>query len=85
MTAKNDSNSYAEYTSESIGHSSVSFEMTPEELKSRLDGGQHIMVFDIGERDRFERRHIPGSAYAVCDADAKKNIMPKLPKTLRSY
>jgi glyoxylase-like metal-dependent hydrolase (beta-lactamase superfamily II)/rhodanese-related sulfurtransferase len=82
MTAKNDSDSYAEYTSESIGHSSVFFEMTPEELKSRLDGGQHIMVFDIGERDRFERRHIPGSAYAVCDADAKKNIMPKLPKNI---
>ncbi len=82
MTAKNDSNSYAGYTSESISNSSVSFEMTPEELKSRLDGGQHIMVFDIGERDRFERRHIPGSAYAVCDADAKKNIMPKLPKNI---
>ena len=32
MTAKNDSNSYAEYTSESISNSSVSFEMTPEEL-----------------------------------------------------
>ena len=41
------------------------------------------MVFDIGERDRFEQRHIPGSAYAVCDADAKKNIMPELPKTLK--
>jgi glyoxylase-like metal-dependent hydrolase (beta-lactamase superfamily II)/rhodanese-related sulfurtransferase len=82
MTAKNDSNSYAEHSSESIGHSSVFFEMTPEELKSRLDGGQHIMVFDIGERDRFERRHITGSAYAVCDADAKKNIMPKLPKNI---
>jgi glyoxylase-like metal-dependent hydrolase (beta-lactamase superfamily II)/rhodanese-related sulfurtransferase len=59
-----------------------SFKMTPEELKSKLDGGQHLMVFDIGEKDRFEQRHIPGSAYAVCDEAAKKNILPKLPKNV---
>lgn len=40
------------------------------------------MVLDIGERSRFERRNIPGSAYAVCDEAAKKNIMPKLPKNI---
>jgi rhodanese-related sulfurtransferase len=34
------------------------------------------------ERSRFERRNIPGSAYAVCDEAAKKNIMPKLPKNI---
>ena len=82
MTGKNNSNRYTEHTSESLGNSSLSIEMTPEGLKSKLEGGQHLMVFDIGERDRFEQRHIPGSAYAVCDADAKKNIMPKLPKNI---
>lgn len=56
--------------------------ITAEHLKSRLDGGQHLMVLDIGERSRFERRNIPGSAYAVCDEAAKKNIMPKLPKNI---
>jgi glyoxylase-like metal-dependent hydrolase (beta-lactamase superfamily II)/rhodanese-related sulfurtransferase len=82
MTAKNNTNGDTKDTSGLMGHSYVSSEITPEELKSRLDGGQHLMVFDIGERDRFERGHIPGSAYAVCDADAKKNIMPKLPKNI---
>jgi rhodanese-related sulfurtransferase len=56
--------------------------ITSDELKSRLDGNQHLMVFDIGERRRFEQQHIPGSAYAVCDEAAKKNIMPKLPKNI---
>ncbi|MGA7370296.1 MAG: rhodanese-like domain-containing protein [Nitrososphaeraceae archaeon] len=69
-------------TSESMDSSTISFKITPAELKSRLEGGQHLMVFDIGDRYRFQRRHIPGSAYAVCDAAAKKNIMPKLPKNI---
>jgi glyoxylase-like metal-dependent hydrolase (beta-lactamase superfamily II)/rhodanese-related sulfurtransferase len=81
MTIKSNG-SYVHNASESNATSTDSVEITPEDLKSRLDGGQHLMVFDIGERDRFERGHIPGSAYAVCDADAKKNIMPKLPKNI---
>ena len=60
----------------------ISLSITPEELKSRLEGNQHLMIFDIGERRRFEQQHIPGSAYAVCDEAAKKNIMPKLPKNI---
>ena len=38
------------------------------------------MVFDIGEKQRYEKEHIPGSSYAVCNEESKKNIMPKLPK-----
>lgn len=78
MTSKSNSNSFRKHTSES----NTPFKMSPEELKSRLEEGQHLMVFDIGEKNRFERRHIPGSAYAVCDAAAKKNIMPKLPRNI---
>ena len=44
--------------------------------------GQHLMVLDIGERSRFERRNIPGSAYAVCDEAANKNIMPSSRKNI---
>lgn len=78
----NNSNNHANPKSESNRPSTISFEMTPEELKSRLEGDQHLMVFDIGERGRFERRRIPGSAYAFCDESAKKNIMPKLSKNV---
>ena len=38
------------------------------------------MLFDIGERERYEKKHIPGSSYAVCNEESKKKIMPKLPK-----
>ena len=32
----------------------ISLSITPEELKSRLEGNQHLMIFDIGERRRFD-------------------------------
>ncbi|HEY7082515.1 MAG TPA: hypothetical protein VH500_22730, partial [Nitrososphaeraceae archaeon] len=50
-----------------------------EELKSKLDSNEPLMIFDIGDRERYTRQHIPGSACAVCNEDSKKNIMPRLP------
>ena len=38
------------------------------------------MLFDIGEKQRYEKKHIPGSSYAVCNEESKRKIMPKLPK-----
>ncbi len=58
----------------------ISFSISAEELKSILDSKQPLMVFDIGEKQRYEKEHIPGSSYAVCNEESKKNIMPKLPK-----
>ena len=40
------------------------------------------MLFDIRDSKRFEKRHIPGSACAVCNEESKKSIMPRLPKDL---
>ena len=60
--------------------SKTSFSISAEELKSMLDSKQPLMVFDIGEKQRYEKEHIPGSSYAVCNEESKKNIMPKLPK-----
>jgi glyoxylase-like metal-dependent hydrolase (beta-lactamase superfamily II)/rhodanese-related sulfurtransferase len=60
--------------------SESSFSISAEELKSKLDSKQPLMVFDIGEQQRYEEEHIPGSSYAVCDEESKKNIMPRLPK-----
>jgi glyoxylase-like metal-dependent hydrolase (beta-lactamase superfamily II)/rhodanese-related sulfurtransferase len=53
-----------------------------EELKSKLDSNEPLMIFDIGNTERYNRQHIPGSACAVCNEDSKKNIMPKLPKDI---
>lgn len=82
MTIKSSGSSDVNKGSERNAPFTSHIEITPEELKSRLDGGQHLMIFDIGDKNRFDRQHIPGSAYAVCDAAAKKNIMPKLPKNI---
>lgn len=76
------SNHSKENNTDHIPESTTRLGIAPEELWSRLDGNQHLMVFDIGDRERFERQHIPGSAYAVCDEAAKRNIMPKLPKNM---
>ena len=60
--------------------SEPSFSISAEELKSKLDSKQPLMVFDIGEQQRYEKEHIPGASYAVCNEESKKNIMPRLPK-----
>lgn len=82
MSPKSNGNGYTRPTPEPIDSLKSSLVIVSDELKSKLDGGQPLMVFDIGDKNRFDRQHIPGSAYAVCDAAAKKNIMPKLPKNI---
>ena len=62
-----------------------SMSISAEELKSKLDSKQPLMVFDIGEQSRYEKEHIPGSSYAVCNEQSKKNIMPNFQKILKSH
>ena len=38
--------------------------VTAEELKSKLESNDPLMLFDIGKRQRYEEEHIPGSACA---------------------
>lgn len=54
--------------------------ITADELKASLEAKDKPIVFDLGSMSRYEARHIPGSACAVCDENSKKNIMPRLPK-----
>ena len=60
------------------------FEITPEELKEKLykKSGKPIMIFDIGNKARYEKEHIPGSKFAVCDQQTINNLLPKLPKNI---
>jgi glyoxylase-like metal-dependent hydrolase (beta-lactamase superfamily II)/rhodanese-related sulfurtransferase len=56
--------------------------ITAEELKSKLDSNEPLMVFDIGTMERYQKQHIPGSACAVCNEDSKRDIMPRLPRDI---
>lgn len=60
------------------------FEITPEELKEKLykKSGKPIMIFDIGNKERYEKEHIPGSKFAVCDQQTINSLLPKLPKDI---
>ncbi|HET7391881.1 MAG TPA: rhodanese-like domain-containing protein, partial [Nitrososphaeraceae archaeon] len=61
-----------------IAHSFI----TAEELKSKLDSNEPLMVFDIGNMERYQKQHIPGSACAVCNEDSKRDIMRRLPRDI---
>ncbi len=54
--------------------------ITANELKHRLDSGGPIIVLDMGKKERYERKHIPGSANIVINTESKMNIIPRLPK-----
>ena len=60
------------------------FEITSEELKEKLKdkSGKPIMIFDIGNKERYEKEHIPGSKFVVCDQQTINSLLPKLPKNL---
>lgn len=60
----------------------VNLAITAHELKASLEAKNKPIVFDLGEMRRYEACHIPGSAYAVCNEDSQKNIMPRLPKNI---
>ena len=40
------------------------------------------MIFDIGNKERYQKEHIPGSKFAVCDQQTINNLLPKLPKNI---
>lgn len=57
--------------------------ITPEELNDDLVQQNPILLFDIREKDNFVKSHIEGSVHAVCNAQAKEKIMPKIPKNTK--
>ena len=63
-------------------HKENTFSISSDELKSKLDNQIPLMLFDIRDAKSFGQRHIPRSAYAVCNEESKKNIMPLLPKDI---
>ncbi len=60
------------------------FEITSEELKEKLQykSGKSIMIFDIGNKERYQKEHIPGAKFVVCDQQTINSLLPKLPKNI---
>ncbi|MDQ3852754.1 MAG: rhodanese-like domain-containing protein [Thermoproteota archaeon] len=54
--------------------------ISAEELVSKLSQREDpIMIFDIGNEDRYKREHIPGSRFMICDDETINTTLPKMP------
>lgn len=51
-----------------------------EQLEQDLNQQKPFLLFDLRTKENFEQSHASGSVHAVCDTNAKENIMPKIPK-----
>jgi glyoxylase-like metal-dependent hydrolase (beta-lactamase superfamily II)/rhodanese-related sulfurtransferase len=83
MTNKQDSIYETDANSGSKGYTKdhFTFKVTPNNLQQKLDSkGEPFMIFDIGDKQRYEKEHVPGSKFAVCDEQTIKSLLPKLPK-----
>ena len=57
--------------------------ITPKNLNDELAQQKPLLLFDLRTKEHFEESHIDGSVHAVCDVQAKKKIMPKIPKNTK--
>ncbi|HEX7259103.1 MAG TPA: rhodanese-like domain-containing protein [Nitrososphaeraceae archaeon] len=80
--SKDDLNS--KFLTNEKNQSSSVLEITSEELQEKLHDKsvKPIMIFDIGNKQRYQDEHIAGSKFAVCDQQTINNLLPKLPKDI---
>ena len=57
--------------------------MSAKQLNEELSQQNPLLLFDIRIREKFEESHVEGSVHAVCDAQSKEKIMPKIPKNAK--
>ena len=62
---------------------SQSLEITAEQLSEELSNETPLLLFDLRLKEDFEKSHIDGAVHAVCDAQAKEKLMPKIPKSTK--
>ena len=81
---KKDMNIITQKENQDNRESQFYLEITSEELKEKLQdkSGKPIMIFDIGNKERYQKEHIPGSKFAVCDQQTINSLLPKLPKNI---
>ena len=61
----------------------INQKMSAEKLNEELSMQKPLLLFDLRSKEQFEKGHIRGSVHAVCDAQAKEKIMPKIPKNAK--
>lgn len=55
--------------------------ISADELRSRLySRNGPLMIFDIGDGNRYEREHIAGSRFILCDQETVNKTLSKMPK-----
>jgi rhodanese-related sulfurtransferase len=54
-------------------------EISSEQLSAYLKQQVPLLLFDLRDKENFEKHHIKGSVHAVCNTQAKEKIMPKIP------
>ena len=57
--------------------------LTAEKLNTEILQNTPSLLFDLREKDQFEKNHVKGSVHAICDAQAKEKIMPNIPKNIK--
>lgn len=57
--------------------------ISPEQLSQDMTKQIPMLVFDLRSSEEFENSHLNGSVHAVCDAQAKEKIMPKIPQNTK--
>lgn len=58
---------------------SISFQ----DLQHLIRNNVPMLLFDLRLKEEFEKNHIKGSVHAVCDVQAKKTLLPNIPKNLK--
>lgn len=58
-------------------------EISSEQLAQYLTQQDPLLLFDLREKQSFEKSHIKGSVHAVCNTQAKEKIIPKIPKNTK--
>ena len=57
--------------------------ISSQQLSEDISQKTPMLIFDLRAQDEFEKSHVAGSVHAVCDAQAKEKIMPKIPKNTK--
>ena len=58
-------------------------EISSEQLAQYLAQQKPLLLFDLRDKQSFEKSHIKGSVHAVCNTQTKEKIMPKIPKNIK--
>ncbi|MFB5621086.1 MAG: rhodanese-like domain-containing protein, partial [Nitrosopumilus sp.] len=58
-------------------------EISSEKLSEHLAQEVPLLLFDLRNKENFEKSHIEGSVHAICNTQAKEKIMPKIPKNTK--